>query len=85
MPQQDSGIATEAPVARPRRPTFLFAKRHGVLVTGEEEGKAVVLHTPGIEPSAVVELRRFMGKPLKLQQVDKELRAGFQRSHAHDG
>jgi general secretion pathway protein E len=72
MPLQDSGIATEASAARPRRPTFLFAKRHGVLVTGEEEGKAVVLHTPGIEPSAVVELRRFMGKPLKLQQVDKE-------------
>jgi general secretion pathway protein E len=72
MSPQDSGIATEAPAVKPRRPTFLFAKRHGVLVTGEEAGKAVVLHTPGIEPSAVVELRRFMGKPLKLQQVDKE-------------
>ncbi|MGD8629564.1 MAG: type II secretion system ATPase GspE [Gammaproteobacteria bacterium] len=72
MPQQDSAIATEAPAVRPRRPTFLFAKRHGVLVTGEEEGKALVLHTPGIEATAVVELRRFMGKPLKLKEVDKE-------------
>jgi len=56
----------------PRRPTFLFAKRHGLLVTGEEDGKALVLHTPGIEPAAVVELRRFMGRPLKLRAVEQE-------------
>jgi general secretion pathway protein E len=72
MPLQDSGLAEELPVTKPRRPTFLFAKRHGVLVTGEEEGKVLVLHTPGIHPSAIVELRRFMGKPLKLQEVDKD-------------
>jgi len=72
MPPQESGLATGLPAVKPRRPTFLFAKRHGVLVTGEEEGKVVVLHTPGIEPAAVVELRRFMGKPLKLQEVEKD-------------
>jgi general secretion pathway protein E len=71
-PPQDSGLAAGLPLTRQRRPTFLFAKRHGVLVTGEEEGKVVVLHTPGIEPAAVVELRRFMGKPLKLQEVEKD-------------
>ena len=26
------------------RPSFMFAKRHGVLVAGEENGKVVVLH-----------------------------------------
>jgi general secretion pathway protein E len=73
MPQQDFGLATTGlPVAKQKRPTFLFAKRHGVLVTGEEDGKVLVLHTPGIQPSAVVELRRFMGKPLKLQEVEKD-------------
>jgi general secretion pathway protein E len=72
MPQQDAGLATEPTVTRLRRPTFLFAKRHGVLVSGEENGKVVVLHTPGIQPAAIVELRRFMGKPLKLQEVEKD-------------
>jgi len=72
MPPQDSGLAAGLLVTKPRRPTFLFAKRHGVLVTGEEEGRVVVLHTPGIDPAAIVELRRFMGKPLKLQEVDKD-------------
>ena len=56
----------------PRRPSFLFAKRHGLLVTGDEDGKVLVLHTPSIEPAAVVELRRFMGRPLKLRPVDPE-------------
>ena len=61
-----------APAAGPRRPSFLFAKRHGLLVTGEEDGKVLVLHTPAIEPAAVVELRRFMGRPLKLRAVEPE-------------
>jgi len=54
------------------RPPFLFARRHGVLVTGEENGKAVVLHRAGINPQALVELRRFVNCPLSLQQVDDE-------------
>ena len=62
--------ATE--VAGPRRPPFMFAKRHGVLVAGEEDGKVVVIHTANIDPVAIVELRRLMGKPLKLQLVDQE-------------
>ena len=55
-----------------RRPSFLFAKRHGVLVTGVEDGKAVVLHTLPVDPAAVVELRRFLGQPLRLQAVEQE-------------
>lgn len=63
-------IATDA--AGPRRPPFMFAKRHGVLVAGEEDGKVLVMHTAKIEPVAIVELRRLMGKPLKLKLVDEE-------------
>ena len=55
-----------------RRPSFMFAKRHGLLVTSEEDGKALVLHTPDIDPAAVIELRRFLGRPLKLRPVDPE-------------
>jgi len=56
----------------PRRPPFMFAKRNGLLVNGEEDGKALVMHTGSVEPSALVELRRFMGMPLKLQAIDSE-------------
>ncbi|MFV1973145.1 MAG: type II secretion system ATPase GspE [Thiohalobacterales bacterium] len=55
-----------------QRPPFLFAKRHGVLVTGEENGKVVVLHRSGIDPMALIELRRFVNQPLNLQAIDDE-------------
>jgi general secretion pathway protein E len=54
------------------RPPFMFAKRHGLLVTGEKDGKVLVMHTADVDPVSVVELRRFMGQPLKLQLVDQE-------------
>lgn len=52
-----------------RRPPFMFARRHGVLVTGEEGGKVTVLHRQDIKPAALVELRRFMKQPLKLSRI----------------
>ena len=55
-----------------RRPPFMFAKRHGLLVTGEQDGKALVLHCSGVDPAALAELRRFMGQPLSLSLVDRE-------------
>jgi general secretion pathway protein E len=55
---------------RYRRPSFLFAKRHGVLVTGIEDDKATVLCRPGVEPQTLVEVRRFMRLPLRLESVD---------------
>ena len=55
-----------------RRPSFMFAKRHGLLVTGEQDGKVLVMHTGQVEPSALVELRRFVGKPLSLQAMEPD-------------
>ena len=48
----------QLPVVPPgtHRPPFLFARRHGVLVTGESGGKVQVLHRPGVDPMALVEL-----------------------------
>ena len=46
--------------AHVRRPSFQFAKRHGVLVSGFEDGKAVIVHTDRVQPSALVELRRML-------------------------
>jgi general secretion pathway protein E len=56
-----------------RRPSFMFARRHGVLVTEQADDRAVVTHVPGVQPMALAELRRFLGVPLELQQVEKEV------------
>lgn len=55
-----------------RRPPFLFAKRHGVLVSGREKGKAIVMHRADTDALALVELRRYLQQPLSLQLVDNE-------------
>jgi len=72
LPLQDTEEPGAGETAGLHRPPFMFAKRHGVLVTGEEDGMAVVMHTADVDPVSVVELRRFMGQPLKLQVVDRE-------------
>ena len=43
-----------------------------MLVTGEEDGKVLVSHRAGVDPMALVELRRFVNKPLSLEPVDDE-------------
>jgi general secretion pathway protein E len=68
---EDQAISAGNAVAL-RRPPFLFAKRHGVLVAGRENGKAVVMHRADTDALALVELRRFMQQPLSLQLVDDE-------------
>jgi len=51
---------------------FSFAKRHGMLVSevGEQEATVVSRETPGALPLA--EIRRFLGKPLRLEVAGKE-------------
>jgi general secretion pathway protein E len=72
VPLQEPEELAAAEADGQRRPSFMFAKRHGVLVTGEEDGKAVVMHTANIDPDSVIELRRFLGQPLKLQVVEQD-------------
>jgi general secretion pathway protein E len=55
-----------------RRPPFMFARRHGVLVTGEEDGKVTVLYRQDLKPAALVELRRFLKRPLKLSRITND-------------
>jgi general secretion pathway protein E len=71
-PLQDMQAAGAVETDGQGRPPFMFAKRHGLLVTGEKDGKVLVMHTADVDPVSVVELRRFMGQPLKLQLVDQE-------------
>jgi len=71
-PLQSPGEPGSDASAGPRRPPFMFAKRHELLVTGEEDGKATVLHCSRVDPAALAELRRFMGQPLLLTAVDRD-------------
>ncbi|UCC57062.1 MAG: type II secretion system ATPase GspE [Gammaproteobacteria bacterium] len=71
-PETDELLTGGKSASGHHRPSFLFARRHGVLVAGEENGKVKVLHRSGIDPKVLVELRRFMNCPLSLQSVDDE-------------
>ena len=66
----DAAVA-EAPAATPvdRRPSFAFAKRHGVLVKRVVEGAAECACRENATPLAIAEVRRYMRVPLKLERV----------------
>jgi general secretion pathway protein E len=44
-----------------------FAKRFGIAVVGEEEGHVSIAFREGADPRALVEARRFLGRPLDVQ------------------
>jgi general secretion pathway protein E len=55
-----------------RQLPYAFAKRHGVLVVDEEDGKVTVAHRPGVSLRSLAELRRFLNRPLRLGMVPAE-------------
>jgi general secretion pathway protein E len=61
----------EAPAAAPadHRPSFAFAKRHGVLVKRVVEGVADCACRENATALAIAEVRRYMRVPLKLERV----------------
>ncbi|HHJ17963.1 MAG TPA: type II secretion system protein GspE [Gammaproteobacteria bacterium] len=66
-PEAEAGAALQE-----RRPPFMFAKRHGVLVSEIVDGVAEVMLSPDADPQALIEVRRFTGCPLNLKQVTAE-------------
>jgi general secretion pathway protein E len=48
---------------------FAFAKRHGVLILGVEDGRMQIVARPDAPPLAIAEVRRFAGGPLRLAVV----------------
>ena len=56
----------------PRKLSFPFAKRHGVLVRGIVGDFADTVCRPGVTPQTLAEVRRFVGVPLKLERVSVE-------------
>jgi general secretion pathway protein E len=67
---EETPVAAEA--GRSRRPGFGFAKRHGVLVSELAEDHAEVMLRPDVDPHALIEVRRLVGCPLRLQEISEE-------------
>ncbi|MBA1148454.1 type II secretion system ATPase GspE [Ectothiorhodospiraceae bacterium WFHF3C12] len=54
------------------RPSFGFAKRHGVVVREFGEDGVHVAYRAGVSPHILTELRRSLQRPLKLERVSAE-------------
>jgi general secretion pathway protein E len=61
-----------APPPPERRLSFAFARRHGVIYRGFENGRAHVIVRAGSDPQGLAEVRRYLGVPLRLEPVDVE-------------
>src|SRR5581483_626729 len=62
----------DAPVAELRRPSFAFAKRHGLIVTQDRGDHVAVACRPGVTLESLQETRRFLQRPIRLQEVSLE-------------
>jgi general secretion pathway protein E len=54
-----------------RRLSFAFARKHGVLCRGIDDGRAQVFVRAGADPQGVAEVRRFLGAPLLIERVSE--------------
>ncbi len=52
-------------VARPSRPTFGYARRHGIALTGWRDDHAEIACRDGVRVEILAELRRHLGAPLR--------------------
>jgi general secretion pathway protein E len=68
----DASVADDVEQTRGRRPSFMFSKRHGLLVTEIGDSTAQVVMSPDADPQALLELRRFSGCHLQLKQISAE-------------
>jgi general secretion pathway protein E len=50
-------------------PSFGYARRHGVIVTAVDEAGATVVHRPEVKPDILLEVRRAVGVPLRLEML----------------
>jgi general secretion pathway protein E len=69
MTAQLGSVADPVAARAERRPSFAFAKRHGVLVRRVANGVAECAARQVVAASAIAEARRFMRLPLKLERV----------------
>ena len=55
-----------------RRPPFSFAKRHGILIGNEINGRVMIFQRPDVKPLSLAEARRFVGKPLNIRTLSDD-------------
>lgn len=70
-PLIDHDIRNQEVSAPGTRPSFGFARRHGVLVTEIEDDHARVVCRKGVRPASLAELRRSLKRPLRLETVEE--------------
>src|SRR5690606_40924154 len=51
---------------------YAFAKRHGVVIAAVHDDAVEVMHRPEISAEALLELRRFVARPLRLTEIGRE-------------
>ena len=66
------GVATAATAPEGRLLPFVFARRHGVVVTRVEAEHVLVACRPGVQPASLAEVRRRAGCPLVVERVSAE-------------
>lgn len=52
--------------------SYSYAKRHGVVITTQENGEITVIHRSTLKPLVIAELRRYLQCPFTLQEVNEE-------------
>ena len=66
---EQNAVGTESTA---RALPFAFAKRHGVLLQGVQEGRPVAIYRRGASPQSLAEVRRFIGGPISFSPVEAE-------------
>jgi general secretion pathway protein E len=75
MTELEAELGTELtpePESASQRPGFAFAKRHQLLVAAIEADQVAVQCGPRAQVTGLAELRRFMGRPLRLTRVEAQ-------------
>jgi len=52
--------------------SYSFARRHGVLLDGNDGDRIRVIHRPDVTPQSLFEIRRLLGMPIVLQEVSEQ-------------
>src|SRR5690348_15083966 len=61
-----------ATIGVPPSLSFVFARRHGVVLQEIAADRAIIISRPDVTPFALAEVRRFVGLPLELRRVSEE-------------
>ena len=62
-------LSEPAEAAAPVRIPYAFARRHGLVLTGAQNGHLEVAMREGADPNSLIELRRWLARPFELQFV----------------